>query len=328
MTLAVFDPLYLAQVFLFSSIGLLLLAASGAPLVAVVCERLAVTHKRVFFDKLANQIATMGLVFGLGTLPFPLLVWLWGWAGNWFYLLVKHPNLELPAMSLKLAGSASLTIVAVYALALAFLAAYCGAWKSLKNSKAAHSFLGLLAATLGLLALVLFLAYKRAALHEPDLAIAGMPIQTLFIQLTATPALSLLWPTMVAAVLFALAATGGLGLVYLLMRRNTEDFGRDYYTFALRHCARWATTPILISALAFAWGAVVHSGRLGDLTVQNPKLQYLAASIVCLLLADTSWTLVARSQTPLRQKPAVILGLLFLLLGLTALAAFFRLSVG
>jgi hypothetical protein len=325
MNVPALDLSLIGRLFLYGVVASFILIAMGAPFVAAVCERLAVTRKRVFYDKLGMQLAAFALICGVGALPFPLALWVMDWAGNWFYLYVKHPNIPLPEFSLTLAGGASLLAAGCYALALAFVIAYRASWKALKQHKGLHSFLGFTASLLGLLTIGLALLYKRMALHDSGHGPASAyGVDALWRALAETSPASLLWPTLLVAALLSVSAAGGFGLVYLLLRRNTEDFGRDYYAFALKECSKWALIPTLVSMAGFGWLLVTQMGRLGPLALSNFKLVYLASGLVLLLVAATAWAMVNRSQTPLRHKPSVVLGCLCLPLALAAFFAFAR----
>jgi hypothetical protein len=202
---------------------------------------------------------------------------------------------------------------------------YRATWTSMKKSKGLHASLGVAAAALGLLTIVLALLYKRMALHDPALASSSFGFDALLGAALGTPAVSLLWPAVLLAAMTSLSAAGGFGLAYLLLRRNTEDFGRDYYVFGLKQCASWALTPTFASVGAVSWLVVVQLDRIGVLALHNPKLYYLAAGLLLGLVASVAWSHVARSETPLRRKPSVVLGCLCLPLSFTAFFAFLRL---
>jgi hypothetical protein len=40
---------------------------------------------------------------------------------------------------------------------------------------------------------------------------------------------------------------------YLILRRNKDDFGRDYYRFALPQAARWGLALLAPAAIAVGW---------------------------------------------------------------------------
>ena len=110
--------------------------------------------------------------------------------------------------------------------------------------------------------------------------------------------------------IFALA--GAFGAVWLLLRRKADDFGRDYYNTMVPWCTRWAR-----NAWVLLWLLLVASSGLeiwqtwqttGVFMQQDAIFQSLR--VLLWLLPALLWTLVARSATPLRQKPALVIGLL------------------
>ncbi len=307
--------LYYAQMLLFAAITLMALAAAGSPWLAVLCERRAVATRKVFFDKFAMQIASMGVVLGAFSLLLGLL------AGVLLLRTLESVlplELPFPVVLQQRTNLPTLIVAALPLLSVILLAAYRKIWPGLKGRKTPHSMLGLTAALLALLALAGFLLFKRFLLTKAGIEPVEMSV-SLFLDTALGLALpSIFWPLLVLGSALMLATAATLGLLYLLLRRNAEDFGRDYYAFAAGLSARWGCYAGLAVAVAYGWLAAVRAPRLGFLSLGNPNYFHLAAAIILQLLASYSCVQVFRSQTPLREKPAMILGALFLMLSLVA----------
>lgn len=154
-----------------------------------------------------------------------------------------------------------------------------------------------------------------------------------------------------------LACGGGLGLVWLLVRRKADDFGRDYYAFAARRLAlraavpAWALLPLLagwlhlvgvllgprpdVSALltrafgvATDWGTALatlldpvpaHVPLLAAYPALNGLTAVVGGCLALVFVTALCWTVTARSAVPMRNKLAMTAGLLCLALLIAAL---------
>lgn len=314
---------FLGMMLLYSLLLLMVLAAAGAPFLALLGERLAIARRRVFLDKLGGQLAAMGGILALCTLPFSLGLWLMSWAGGWITLYLKQPDMPLPEFSLELAGETSLFMAGVYALALLLAVLYWLTWKPMRKSKPLHSFLGVLAVLASVSAVLAVLAVRHAALVFEQVFIAE---QTLPMLLQALAKVTLASPLPALALLcLALCVAGGagVGLVYMLLRRSKEDFGRDYYGFAMKAASSWAIAAGSLALFSGGWLAFVLFPELATLqiahlgpTLQQPGILFYLVGLLCMVLACVSWSVLASSATPLRNKPSAVLGAGFLWLSL------------
>lgn len=287
-----------------SIVAMLLLTVGAAPLVAAACQHLAKVRERIFYDKFAKQIAQMGLVLGLCTLPFT--------AGVWAVLYMQHPVASIPALSHPLLAPPALLPFGLYILGLALCAIHAANWSRWKGRRFLQSlfawggWLALTTAGVGLLTLKRTMnAYPDAFAVDPSLSSYVSAIRTI-------PLLSSLWPFLGMAVFGGLAGAGTLGAVYCLSRRDKEDYGRDYYAFALKAASWWgAFGSALAGAAAGGYMVLVHA-RFPDAWQALPAQSGLAAAGIMLLLALCLLS-VAGSATPLRRKSTTYLGALLLL---------------
>lgn len=159
--------------------------------------------------------------------------------------------------------------------------------------------------------------------------------------------------------LYGPGAAGGMSLLWLLIRRNKDDFGRDYYGFAARACASFAAfggllaimnsvsltqsllalfgNPLTPGLVLPAWltdaGERVY-GLLGPETVQRAGLETVphALGFLCLALtvfhglAALTWFMISRAALPMRCKIAMGIGFLLYCAGLLLALDLFRLA--
>lgn len=288
---------------------LLELSGLGALTVAAAAEVLAGTRKQVFLRKLAQQLSALAIWL----LAYTLLS-----GGAMLGLLCSAAPQALetwtraPLLAAPLAGA--------FGLALLLGVIYRFTWKALKDRKALHRILGLGAAGSGLAGLGLALAAKLTLAWNPGLTPATFA--ALYIESPAP----VFWPLLAHTALWSLAGASGLGLVYLLLRRNRDDFGRDYYTFAVRHCCRWAALPALLqlgaaaALLAPAWAGIPRP-MLG--TATGLAAGGAAAAVLAAILLFN----VSRAEAPLRHKPAILGAVTLLAAALTGGAGVIMLVV-
>lgn len=149
------------------------------------------------------------------------------------------------------------------------------------------------------------------------------------------------------------ALAGGLALIWLLVRRGLDDFGRDYYAFAARVCASFAAAGGLLALMSFTAFCKLLLPALSNVTLNLPAGLNRAgewlyglmgadtvaqwgfaavppgAGLMCLampLLAGLSallWFLVARSPLPMRHKVSFVLAPLPLLAALCVVMSLF-----
>ncbi|EGJ51449.1 hypothetical protein Desaf_3152 [Desulfocurvibacter africanus subsp. africanus str. Walvis Bay] len=279
------------------------LSALGSPVLSASAEILADVRSKVFYHKFAQQMSKAGLIWLLVALLLTGLVMALRKAETSMLLsfLNEQPMLLLP-------------LVIALALLISFALLHATTWRGLKESRGLHKLLGLLAALASLASIWFALSLCRllAIQNRADPAIV---IQDHFL----IPATAPFWLLLGLVVMLALACAGGLGLAYTVMRRNKDDWGRDYYGFALRLGAGWTLLSLGLQAGFLGWLASVH--LLAGLALAADPI--LRAGVIitasALLVAMLAYLFVWRSDTPLRHKPVIGLAVLFLLLMLAGL---------
>ena len=278
------------------------LSALGSPLLSASAEILADARGKVFYRKFAQQLSKAGLIWLLAAMLLSGLVASLrkAEAGMLLALLNEQPMLFLP-------------LAIVLALMALFAVLHATTWRVFKESRILHKLLGLLAA-LAALASIWFAFSLSSLLTILSQAKPAIVLQDHF----RIPATASIWPLLGLAVMLSSACAGGLGLVYAVMRRNKDDWGRDYYGFALRIGAGWTLLGLGSQAGFLGWAAAYLPTGLALPASLVPRIGVITMGSA-LLLALLTYLFVWRSATPLRHKPAVILGALLLLLMLAGL---------
>lgn len=274
--------------------GALGLACLGAPFIAVFSEIVAKKKKKIFYDKYAQQIASMGLTTGVFSL--------FGIAAGLFTLVGNEPGGQTMLIN---PASGLVPVYASILLEAVFMILYCTTWKRLKKNKPVHVTFGILS----VLSSVLVLYTSLSAILFWLVAGPGTSTVLPLYLAQIPPSLAHLVPPLAAMGMFlALALATGLSLTWLVIRRNKDDFGRDYYKFSMNYAALLALIFTLCLVAPSAWIAVLFKPEFLMAKLMGGYILFLAPA----LILSTIWIFVMRSQAPLRLKPAVFLSILFL----------------
>lgn len=272
-------------------IGMAGLVMTGLAVMVSAGQILAQVRRRSSYDKCAYQLSlpAVGLAWALA-LPAGLSVAM-GAASPLF----SGANAQQGAA---LAGGA-LCLTACRAL-----------WRTLLRCPAAHLSLGAFSAALCLFALysLMGLPMIKPARETLPLLLTGVPLPFWMVPLPP-----------------AMAMAGAWGSVWLLFRRDKDDYGRDHYAQMLPWCVSWARNAwvvLWLTLTALFAGIVRHAGRGRD----DVEL-YVVLSSALLLCAVPAllWTAILRSAAPLRRKfllwPALGLSMTIVFMMHAALAA-------
>ena len=278
-------------------------ATFGAALYAASYEASGWRKKKAFLGKLGRQYLNLALALGLFSLIAPAVS-----VGVWLGL---NPE-ALDTKALWPLPAYWETPLLVYALGLLILVLASLTWKGSRNYR-------LLRVLWCLLGAVFLAGGVYTALNSLCFAVVGAP------PVTASPWLEPFmahFPRLTGAAWVLTGAVGlgapaTLGLAYLLWRRNTDDFGRDYYRYAAPRCV-----PGSLFLLGQAGAVCLGFWAQGQLSVailhNSVFLSSAVAGAVCLLLAiGLPWRL-RRSQTPMRHKITMVVAPLFAWLSLVA----------
>ncbi len=287
-------------------LGLLLfLAACCGPFLAVVSEWLALSKGSSFYKKAARQLSVMSL--STGSFVFALF------AAALAFMLRWQPELLAPPYFYPL-----LIVAGMACLAELFLLLHVAAWNPGKGAGLFHSWLGLKAWGCASLALFLGVSFARRILHTPPSPADGVPLVEQLLQFFAIPLHSLLIPLMAECLALSCASAGALATLWLLLFRQRQDYGRDYYSFALPYCAKWAMagtlTALPLGALTYVRAMDIMLPELSHL----PSQPLLGLTCALPLIALGLWFAVCKSATPLRHKIGLVTAALCLAAAVTA----------
>lgn len=290
-----------ASVFLYWLFAFALVAPLA---LAALALRFSWQKKKIFPHLLAAQAAP------------PLLTGTWlAYAALILFLFMSTQNAvqEITSSHL-LVGLLGCSLISALGLTLG-----ATRWKTWRKQAALQALLLLLMALVNLALLPLF-ALGASLLHKTPPEIHGafqdVPLETAkaFFNTLFSPEF---FPAN-ALLLLHLAGTG-LALAALLaglrvaLRRNKDDFGRDYYAYATRTTARWAAGAGMLFTVATAFAPQALSFA-GDFLEDLDRTLYLAAVLGG--MATLLWGVVGASSAPLRLK------WLFFLAGVLFCAAF------
>ncbi|GEM_PF-1134242 len=257
---------------------------AGVPVLSLLSYLTGIAQKKVFMFKLARQMARLGLLFIVS-----MSLACAGVLGASYYYgpeadtwLEHHVFWE---------SGIYLCLVALF-----FFGFFGLAWNWLVRLRWLH----LLVGAVGGVASMLFAgALLWAVWRELD------PLSPVYPE-----AASVFWPIMVQVYLLSIAAGSSAGLLYLLYRRNLDDFGRDYYRFVLGYISRCGIFFAVVSPLTCIW--LYFAGR--EVFMPDHLIMPGALFVVFLVLAVLLLLRIARSPHPLRNKAAIIICPVFFLL--------------
>ncbi len=296
MTPMLFSPDTMATALAASFVGLVLLAVGTTPILAVACQQLAILRNKNFYDKLAKQLASMATTLGG--------VFLTAIAAGAAHAAIRTPEIFQGPFRLPL-----MAVLGTVTFAYGLLVAYTLLWKTLRQSKSLHMLIGAFTAVTMGSGIFLVLGLARSMMQLGHAVPANAGNLAIFTTIYSIPAGSLTWPLYAQCLIGGIGAAAMLGQCYLLLRRNRDDFGRDYYKFAAPTCATWAIVPTLLQLLPAAWLFTILRPALGPVSADNPLMLCGAIAGALPLAACLLWVRVRRSETPMRHKVAIILSL-------------------
>jgi hypothetical protein len=275
----------------------------GGPIIAFFSEFMARMYKKTFMDKFAQQMTRLGLlsmtIFWVAAATLAVLTWQQNPAiREW---ILNRISLLAIIFGTGLAGTLLFTI-------------YFLSWKSLKKKKPLHMTLAVLA--VGCLKL---LFWGPVAIGRLEFTSAW---QAPFESLPAAG--SPLWPLVVLWVPLSVALTAVLGLIYLVVRRNVDDFGRDYYKFTAAFCAKWCLALFFLVLPVLGW---LSFALLPVLDLNDPIILFPGTLAGAgLLLVMINCLVISRSETPMRHKASMFFAVL--LSGVFVLSSVYILGEG
>ena len=274
------------------------------PFFAIVSEGISLQTKRGFFARAARQIAQMTLTIGMTAAVLLGSVFAW--------LVMDEPTLLEAPYLLPLAVTGGLIL-----LAMTLLAVYLIVKPRKGLAGKGHLIIGVFSGLFSALSLFCCISTVRRLLHTPPEFDPSLPWHDNLLFFFSIPPESFFRPLLLESIPLGMAFAAAFACIWLLLMRTRQDYGRDYYAFALPYCARWAAGFTFLAVCAGAF--VFYESRklmLPELS-QEPSLLLDILSAALPLLACLIWLLVARSAHPMRHKISIILACVFLLIGFT-----------
>lgn len=320
------DIVLVVLVYVFAAFALaVVLTGIFGPWLAFLLKVLEISGKKQFLGLISRQAARMNLWFG-GL--FAVLV-----LSALFQGFIRlHRNLP-PENMLAEAAEAGVVpppptemmigLTAAFAAFIFLLALAHFSWKSLRARPALQALLLFACAACGGAALLL--AFK-ATLVRPQLL-------NTYYYLSIFTWTGSMYPfgapnPQSSALMIVKFVSGGLGVAAAmcmctsLLFRKRDDFGRDYYNFAMRHLARWGlacTAITMLSGLGMMLllrNLIAPHFDIGDGDIILNGLIYLSCCVF--------WAAILRSPTPLRHKVGIWISLIALLVAMLGHLIFVR----
>lgn len=305
MPLPAGDAVFYVTVILLAPHLALALAAAGMPLVSASGGFFTTKRIKIFLDKFGQQTTTFALL-----------------GGGYVFLLLAALCAGLPFAAPEAAAFFSawplpvLPLAVPFALGAVLFLVYRGLWQPMKNSKAAHSLIGIASGLAFFAALyALVSAFRLYSLRTP-LPLSGWDF-------LVPPQNAFFWPILLQVLSLSLCLAGGFGGLYLVARRTRDDFGRDYYGFTLKLAARIALFPGLLNLATLGH---VYNGLWPFASVHAASdmlFWTMAASLALWAVALVLWGVTSFSTYALRMKWALVVAVALATAALACQAAFF-----
>ena len=286
-----------------------LLAAAGLPFMALAGQTLATVKRRTFYNKCGRQLAMLAAILA----PLSLAL-----AGLTMFRAVQMD----PAL---LVGPIRLPLFALLAILTStsiFAVLYFFTWKRLASLPLVQQLFGLIAG-MGMIKAIFFtLAIGRAMLVPGHpLPATGSPF-AIMMALAFPTGHTLLWASFLLALCAVFAAAGCYAMAWLVLRRQQDDFGRDYYTFTMPWCARWAFggSIVAIAPGAYLIWCVIKAVNPTfvllplSLPAMLPPLLPMALALLCPVFTAICAARVSHSVAPMRHKLAIAFARILLVL--------------
>ena len=142
-----------------------------------------------------------------------------------------------------------------------------------------------------------------------------------------SPASDPVWPIFSAWIFLCFGGAGTMAGVFLLWRRERDDFGRDYYHSALPRAAKWGMifgVQMIVLAEMVSLGFPDRSG----LMLRSDVLALGLAALFCFLTQTLLLSIVSGSPRPLRLKGSVLAAALLAWIGESSGLAWVGLVLG
>lgn len=312
------DIAFVLLVYTFAAFVLLIcLVALFGPWLTLAIKSLELSGKKAFLGQLCRQSARLNLWFGS---LFSVLV-LGALFSGYFKLKGSLPPPEMLQGAIE-AGlllpppAVHMVMLTAYFLLFVFLLALSSfSWVKLRSRPVLQFILLALTAVAGSSALLVtfFTVVERPQILNTYYYLSIFTWTAAMYPFGVPTALSSL-------LMICKFVSGGLGIAVtmtmcgLLIFRKRDDFGRDYYNFAIRHLSRWGLACTVLT-LASGLGMMY---LLQNIIGNRFNLGYSDIILTSLICASCMvfYFSAMRSPTPLRHKAGIWISLLALLVAM------------
>ncbi len=269
---------------------LLLFAFTGLGFMTGTLQVLSVRTKRSSYDKAARQLCSLALILGW-VLLICSRVWL-------FFASEGYVPKSFLATVVELSWG-------MFGFAVIAVSVHFAVWRHLGGHRILHSLLAFFAGINGSVAVYAILGALRlvTAMDLPNAS--ELTVLDLFnFSVFPSPLISACALTLP----LILGVPPAAALIWLMLRRGKDDYGRDYYNTFLSWCARWGLRAWVVVTLLTAvdvWfeaQAFLATGApFGPEEGVTMGAHMLTPVALCLIFGG-----ISRSELPLRQKPWMI----------------------
>lgn len=285
-------------------VALIIFLMSGwafCPLLALWARLAEASSRRVFYNNLARQICQAALAAAV-----PSLLGLGALAA---FQLTKA---SAAAPAADISALPGLCLFALF-FVLQLLALF--SWKKLRQAAPVQLLLLLLTAlaALGAAALILGSLVSWPGRAGLDLAQEAARYSLFNVDYSAA------WAFAGSLTLIGLTLAALWSACWLFFRRNRDDFGRDYYNFAVGRSSSLAFAAGVVSLLAYAallgllyagYFSIIPTGLPEATSMLEKVFPYAPLAVIALhVVCCGLWFLAARAAAPLRHKAALWLSL-------------------
>lgn len=270
-----------------------LIAYAGLNFISAVAKLICMIRSRTIYDKCARQIAMLTLLLG----------WILLIAGRlWLYFTQRNSLHEVPISDFVLEMSWLLLSIGVLLSSIYFIV-----WRTLKQMPVLHVTLGAISAIQNCIALLAVLTSLRmiAAYSTPGTNSSGLG--GLLPDTWNAPA----WSAAACMLPLVFSLGAAYAIIWLLVRRNRDDYGRDYYNVMIGWCSAWARNAWLVVYMIFLLSTGLHLLHRYQEKTFSPAVG-INDGLLCLLWLCPAilWTIVRRSKIALRHKISLAIAFL------------------
>lgn len=263
--------------------------STGGPLLAAITEIIGWKEKMKFKDKLAWQFTKLSL----STITINILLTS-SVLGSLIYL-------QDIGFRLFLKNNHGLYFLGLLLSAIFFLIIYFISWNKLKNHKLIH-FCPAILSFIGYFSFV-YAIYNFSLGHFIPEKISLPPTWPEWLFIFSPVKHHLFLPFLSQFFLLCFGLTGIGSTIYFLIRRNKDDFGRDYYKFALKNASKWSLI-FLFQYIIVGW--LYWLKKESPLFLDLEYLISLSGAILLAIVAFSLWIILITKDTPLRYKGTII----------------------